>query len=800
MMKNYFKAAWKAIWKYKQVSVINIVGLSVGMTAAVFMLLWVQNEISYDAYHPNADNIYRITNTIQVSKDDKWKWEKSPMPLAAAAQKDVPEIEKTTMLSPAVYNPVTFNINNEVFVEKQGAYVSNNWFNLFHYDFMQGSPSAFFKNPFSLILSETKAKKYFGDGNAVGKTMRIDSVNYTVQAVIKDNPATSSFQYDVLLPLDAMLADSNMRKNSDNWDNYNFITFIQLHAGASPPAVGKKITAVITKNTNNNTATATLQPLKGMYFETGLQSTYMPHADKKIVYIFSIFAVLLIVTACINYINLTTARASLRVKEISIRKIAGAKRRQLFMQFMAECVLVSIISLCITLTLLKVLLPWFNQLTEKNFLLPLTSPGLWKVLGGTLLFATVVNSIYPAALLSSFSPISIFRGVNLLRVKDATLRKGLVVFQFTLSVMLIVCSIVIFKQLHFIQNTNPGYSRSQIITLQVPFRTHTKLSDGVKKNLIQTMRQQLLAKSSIAGCTLAHEPIVDVSSTNAGSADWDGRPKDFKPTVSQLATDADYQKIFGLQLQAGRWFDDQHPTDKHNFILNETAVRQFNMHKPVLGQRFTFHGDTGEVIAVVKDFYYRSMHTKIGPLVIFNNKGWAPYIFIKTAPGNATAAIKDIASVWKDLLPGDAINYAFLDDTFNNLYKSDLKVSSLILLFAVIVIIISAMGLFALAAFTTGQRTREIGIRKVLGATVQSITMLLSKDFVKLVAIAIVIASPIAWWAMSKWLEDFAYRVTISWWIFIAAGAAALLIALATISFQAIKSALANPVVSLRAE
>lgn len=799
-MKNYFKAAWKATWKYKQVSVINIVGLSVGITAAVFMLLWVQNEISFDAYHPNADNIYRITNTIQVSKDDKWKWEKSPMPLAAAMQNGIPEIEKTAMLSPAVYNPVTFNINNEVFTEKKGAYISKDWFNIFHYDFTQGSPNAFFKNPFSLILSETKARKYFGDAGAVGKVMRIDSINYIVQGVIKDNPSTSSFQYEVLIPLDAMMANSNLRKNSDTWGNYNFITFIRLRAGASPVAIGKKITAVITKNTNDSSATATLQPLKGMYFETGLQSTDMPHADKKIVYIFSIFAVLLIVTACVNYINLTTARASLRVKEISIRKIAGAKRRQLFMQFIAECVLVSIITLCITLTLLKLLLPWFNQLTDKNFVLPLTSPGLWKVLGGTLFFATVVNSIYPAALLSSFNPINIFRGVNLLRVKDATLRKGLVVFQFTLSVTLIVCSIVIFKQLHFIQNTNPGYSRSQIITLQVPFRTHTRLSDDVKGNLIQIMRQQLLAKSSVTGVTLANQPIVDVSSTNAGSADWDGRPKDFKPTVSQLATDADYQRIFGLRLQAGRWFDDKLPADKHNFILNETALRQFNMRKPVVGQRFSFHGDTGQVIGVVKDFYYKSMHTKIGPLVIFNNKGWASYIFIKTAPGNATAAIRDIQSVWKNLLPGDAINYAFLDDTFNNLYKADLKVSSLILLFAVLVIIISAMGLFALAAFTTGQRTREIGIRKVLGASVQGITMLLSKDFVKLVLIAIVIASPIAWWAMSKWLQDFAYRVTISWWIFIAAGAAALLIALATISFQAIKSALANPVESLRAE
>lgn len=799
MFKNYFKSAFRATWKNRGVSIINVIGLSVGMTAAVFILLWVQNEMSYDNYHPDADNIYRITNTLQVSKTETWKWDNSPAQLAGIAKKEIPGVEENGSISPMVYNPFVFNIKNELFTEKDGAYVDKGWFNIFHYDFVEGNPANFFKDPFSLILTETKAKKYFGNHSAVGQVILIDTINYTVRGVIKDNPANSSFQYDVLAPLDAYLSNESQRKNMMSWNNFNILSFVQLHAGANPEAVSKKLTGVILQNKKDSNITCSLQPLKGMHFETGLQSSEILHADKKTVYIFSVLALLLILTACINYVNLTTARASLRAKEITIRKIVGAERKQLFMQFMAESILIGLISLCITLLLIKLLLPLYNQLTEKNFVLPLTSPDMWKVLGATLIFSTLLNGIYPATLLSSFNPLSVFRGVNILRVKDSSLRKGLVVFQFTLSVMLIISTIVVFKQLNYIQHTNPGYERSQIISLQVPHRTHTKLTPGAKESLYTTLQQTIMRKSGIEDVTLASQPIVNLTSMSTGAADWDGRPADFDPAISNLSVDDHYQNVFKLQLLQGQWFKPG-AAGKHGFILNETAVQQLNIHKPVIGQRFVFHGDTGNIIGVVKDFHYKSMHEKIGPVVMFNDEGWRSYLFIKTAPGNVAASLQATEAAWKALLPGDPFNYVFLDDTFNSLYKSDLKVSSLILLFSVIVVIISALGLFALAAFTAEQRTKEIGIRKVLGATVPNITFLLSKDFVKLVLLSVIIASPIAWWAMSKWLEDFAYRVTISWWIFIVAGAAALFIALATISYQAIKSALANPVRALRSE
>ncbi len=795
----YIKHALRAIFKNRGVSSINIVGLSVGMTAAVLILFWVQNEVSYDSYHPHAQSIYRLTDTLQVSKDEKWVWETSPMRLPSLLEKNIPDVEAVTMLYPAQYNPVTFKYKNELFYEKNGAYIDKGWFNIFHYDFIEGGPAQFFKDPFSVILTETKAKKYFGNNNAIGQVMLVDTVNYTVAGVVKDNPSNSSFQYDVLMPVDAYLSDSNSRKNSEEWGNFNFIAFLRLHDNANVSSVEKKMTRILQDTKKDSSITLGLQSLPAMHFETGLQSSSLAHADKKTVYIFSILAALLIVTACINYVNLTTARASLRVKEITIRKIVGAQRRQLFIQFVTESVLISLISLCVTLLLIKFCLPYYNQLTEKNFLFSLTSLSMWQVLGCTILFATVLNSLYPAALLSSFNPLSIFRGVNVLRIKDGTLRKGLVVFQFTLSVMLIIGTIVIFKQLNYVQTTNPGYNRSQIISLQVPYNTHTRMSADAKKSLLQTLKQQIASRPGIAGVTMANQAIVNVTSYSSGSADWDGRPKDFNPSLSQLCVDAAFQKVFGLDMKEGRWYNSDLPGDARNFILNETAVKELHIHKPVVGQRFVGHGDTGIIIGVVKDFHYKSMHDKIGPLLIFH-QNWYSNLYIKTTPGNITASLNNVEAVWKQMLPADVFNYTFLDDTFNNLYKADKKVSSLILIFSIVVIIISSLGLFALAAFTAEQRTKEIGIRKVLGATVQNITMLLSKDFVKLVLIAILIASPIAWWAMTKWLQDFAYRINLSWWMFAAGGFVALIIAVATISFQSVKAALSNPVKSLRTE
>ena len=791
MIKNYFKTAWRSIWKNKTTSFINITGLSVGMTAAVLILLWVQNETSFDNYK-DRDSIYRLTTRLPATG---WVWETTPLLLADAIKKEVPEIEKTTRLYTSNF-PV-FSVKGSLFYGKDCAYVDNDWFSIFHYNFTEGNAASFNENPFSVILTRSEAKKYFGDNNAVGQTIHIDSVDYKIRGVVADAPINSSFQYKAFMPIAALLTNPQIRANDEQWSNDNYITFIKTIPGSNAAAITRKITAVLKKKTNDEgVSPADMISLHDMHFETEIQNSAFVHGNRNTVYIFSFLGFLLLLIACINYVNLTTAKASLRAKEVSIRKITGASRSNLFLQFIAESVLISVLSLLATLFLVQLCLPAFNQLTGRIFTLPLLSAGLWKVLGITLFSALLLNSIYPALLLSSFKPLNVFRGVTVLKVKDSSFRKSLVVLQFTVSVILIAGTIIIYSQMQFIQKGNPGYNRSQVISFILP----STVSRANRQSLIQTIQQDLLSQSSIEMVSTSSQPIVNIGSMCTGCADWTGHDTTYNPKIAQLSADAGFQKTMQLEMKEGRWFRDGNADERHSFILNETAVKNFNLDKPVIGQPFIFKGDTGQVIGVVKDFTYKSMYEKMGPVVIFNNPEWRNRFVVRTAGNNASAALLSIEKIWGKYIPGSPLEYNFLDDAFNNLYQQDQQTSLLILVFAVIAVVISALGLFSLAAFEAEQRTKEIGIRKVLGATITGITTLLSKDFIKLVCFAILIASPLAWWAMNKWLQDFAYRIAISWWMFAMAGLLALLIAVCTTSFQSIRAAMANPAKSLRTE
>ncbi len=791
MLRNYFKTAWRSIWKTRATTLINIVGLSVGMTASVLIGLWVQNETSFDSYK-DTSSIYRLTTRIPSAG---WVWETTPLLLADVIKKEVPEIEKTTRLY--TNNFPVFNVKGSLFYGKDCAYVDNDWFSIFHYDFKEGNASSFNGNPFSVILTSSEAKKYFGSRNAVGQTIRIDSMNYQVTAVVADAPTNSSFQYKAYLPIAALLTNPQIRSNDEQWDNDNYITFIKTVPGSKPANIAKKITDVLKKKSNDySNGSVDMITLADMHFETQIQNSAFVHGNRNTVYIFSFLGLLLLLIACINYVNLTTAKASLRAKEVSIRKIVGAKRSNLFFQFITESVLISSLSLFATLLLVELFLPAFNELTGRTFTLALTSASLWKVLTVTLFTALLLNSIYPALMLSSFKPLNIFRGVTVLKVKDSSFRKGLVVLQFSISVILIAGTIIIYRQMQFIQNNNPGYNRSQVLYFVLP----PTIDRQKKEGLVTVMKHELLAHSSIENVTTSNQPIVDMGSYCSGCADWVGHDTSYNPKIAQLSADADFQKTMQLQMQEGRWFKEGNIADKHGFILNETAVKDFRLHEPVVGQRFTFKGDSGQIIGVAKDFTYRSIKEKRGPLVVFDNPNWRSHFMVRIAPKSAAIALSSIKKVWNRYIPESPLEYSFLDDAFNNLYKTDQQTSLLIFLFAIIAVVISALGLFSLAALEAEQRTKEIGIRKVLGATVAAITGLISKNFIKLVCVAILIASPIAWWAMKAWLQNFAYRIDLSWWIFVLAGLIALVIAIVTVSFQAIKAAVANPVTSLRTE
>ncbi len=486
----------------------------------------------------------------------------------------------------------------------------------------------------------------------------------------------------------------------------------------------------------------------------------------------------------------------MRAKEVSVRKIVGANRFHLFNQFLAEALLVSCIALMATLALIHFCLPAFNSITNKNFQLPFTSPGLWKVVGLTLLTAFLLNSIYPAIVLSSFKPLNVFRGFTFLKLKDSYLRKGLVTLQFTISVVLIAGTIVIYKQMQFIQQTNPGYNKSQVLITHVP----PNIDFNKKNEIVNEIKQDLLTQSSIQNVSLANQSIINIGSYSTGSADWVGRDTTFNPKIAQLSTDANFANTMQLQMKEGRWFEQGNEADNNNVVLNEEAVKELKIPQPVIGQRFTWKGKQGQVTGIVKDFKFHSLHDKTGPLVAFQNPAWYNTFMIRIAPKSASRSIAALNKTWKKFLPGSPLEYNFLDDTFNELYKADQQASTLILAFAMIAVAISCLGLFGLATFTAEKRSKEIGIRKVLGASIVSITQLLTKDFLKLIIVAIIIASPVAWFAMNKWLQGFAYRINISWWMFVVAGLFAVVIALITISFQAIKAAVANPVKSLRSE
>jgi predicted permease len=796
MIKNHLKIAWRTLMKNRSVSWINIIGLSAGMTAAVLIFLWVQNEMTYDGYHPDAARIYRLTAHLTKAN---WTWETSPLPLAVGMSREVPELETVASIQP--FNNINFRLGNELFIEKQTAYVDSGWFKMFHYDFIEGNPTSLFSHPFSVLLTQTKAKKYFGDKNPIGRTIRIDTINYRIAAVVRDIPANSSFRFDMLMPLDALLADPKTRKNEESWNNFNYLTFLKLRPAASPAKVAAAANRILTAGKKEVTTDISLTPLRDIHFEIDLTSGGMiEHANKKTVYIFSVLGIFLLVIACINYVNITTAMASVRAKEVGIRKIVGAGKKSLFLQFMLESILFSAISLSITVLLVWQLMPLFRELTDKNFPTPLASSATWQILGITLLTATLLNGIYPALVLSSFRPLNVLKGSTILNFKDVYLRKGLFVLQFTFSIVLIAGTLIIQRQLSYIQHLDAGYDRSQVFCFRLPFALYSGKEDKEVHSLVAGVKQQLTCQTGITGVTVASQSLVDLHSSNSGSADWDGHDKNFVPTVFQLSADEDYLKVLHLQMQQGRWYDPMNATDQKNFILNETAVNELNIRKPVLGQRFTFQGDTGKIIGVVKDFHFASLHQKIKPLVILNNERWRAAFFIRTDPGKTTTALTAARKIWESYAPDKPFDFTFLDEQFDSLYKADSKISSLILLFSVIAIIISCFGLFGLAAFTARQRVKEIGIRKVLGATVTDIMNLLSRDFIRLVLLSVLIATPIAWWAMSKWLQDFAYHIPLNAWVFALAGGLDILIALLTVSTQSLGAARANPVKNLRIE
>ena len=789
MIKNYFKTAWRNLVKNKFYSVINIAGLTLGLAIGILILLWVQDELSFDSFHTKTKNIYRV-NAFFGSGSAKTVWDNIQAPVATYALKEIPGVKNAVRINHG-YSSV-FSYRDKLLREENTAYIDPSFFRMFDFKWLKGSSTNPFPNDQSVIITQSTARKYFGNENPIGKVLQQDHKNnYTVSGIIADFPDNSSINYDMLFSMNLRAKDYNGKgyyKSLDsNWGNCGFITFFEIEPGTPIKPIGEKLIRIQAKNAPGTKVSLKddifrLQPLSKIH----LYQVDGSASGMQTVNIFLIVAVLILLIACINYVNLSTARSMIRAKEVSIRKIVGAQKVQLFAQFIIETVLFFSIALVFAFVLITLLMPYYNQISGKHMHLNLADPALWKIVLLTVTGTLIASSIYPALLLSSFEPLKALKGKLMLGIGNVTFRKVLVTTQFIFSVTLIIVTLVIGKQLKYIREKDPGYDRSQVFSFQM----------GEMQKHPDVVKAELRNQPGIEAITSSDNKLVD-NKHYTGGADWDGKDPNVTTIIHHLGIDEKFIPLMKIKLLAGANFAGV-KTDTAHFILNETAVNLIGTKNPI-GKRLKLLGKEGTIIGVVKDFNTASLKERIEPTAIYYEPN-GYLLYVKTTGKNAAKAIAAATRLWNQYNPGFPFEYNFMDEEYGNLYKTEQRTGVLFNIFSAIAIVISCLGLLGLATYTAQIKTKEIGIRKVLGASVSSIVTLVSKDFLKLVLLSIIIGSPIAWWAMSKWLQSFVYRIDINWVIFLLAGLISIGIALITISFQSIKAAAANPVKSLRSE
>jgi len=784
MLKNYFKTAWRNLLKNKFYSLITIAGLTVGLCVGMLILLWVQDERSFDAFHKKEADIYRLENRVGTGSSIQI-WEETAAPIGKLAKAELPEVKDMVRVRYNYYFN-QFHTGGKIFNEEKVFFTDPSFFSVFDFGLIKGNKEQPFKDDYSVVMTASTARRYFGDNDPIGQVITAeDSTRLTVTGVIADFPKNSSLNYDMLFPMSLFAKKQLLGGNNIDTDfnQYIYETYLLLQPGTSLSALATRLRNIHLRMKSDDTDIVYLPfPIRKMHLfradgtEAGMATVRM----------FTIIALLILVIACINYVNLSTARSMLRSREVSLRKIVGAGKLQLFFQFILETALLFVLAATLAMMLIPVLMPLFNSISGKQLEFNLDNPHIWKVIGGTIVGTLIVSSIYPALLLSSFEPLKALKGKIALRINDVFFRKALVVTQFALSVILIAGTFVISRQLQYIRSKELGYDKDHVFSFYM--KDMALHYDAVKANLLKSPGIQEVTRSS-------NELIVDLGSLT-GNTDYDGKGPGETFMVYPLAIDKDYIPFFKLKMAAGANFTGM-PADSSHVILNETAVRNAGIKNPI-GKRFRLWKNEATIVGVVKDFHFASMKKAIEPVVLYYDPKNTPRISIKTTGTDAAKAIAAAEVEWKKYNPGFPINYTFLDESFNKLYQTEQRTGTLFNIFAGIAILISCLGLLGLTAYTAQVRTREIGVRKVLGATVPGIVSLLARDFIRLVLVAIVVAVPISWYAMNKWLEDFAYRTNLNWTIFALSGLLAILIAMITISFQSVKAALVNPVKSLK--
>ena len=792
MFKNYFKTAWRSLWRNKLFSGLNIFGLATGMACSILIFLWVQDELSFDKFNHNASNIFRITD-----KTSDQEYAVVPPSLAYAIQTQIPAIKNATRVV-SVQKMITVGTNK--FDEKNIYYADSNFLQIFNYPLLSGNVATALSSPNSVVLTEKTAKKYFGSADAAtGKTIYIDNdikgSNLLVTGILKNIPSNSHLQPDMLIPM----AQYDKANNPiHGWTNFDVYVYFQLKDAVAPTAsnlsnINKQVNEIYKQNNREFPASFTAQALTDIHLHSHYLADVPGQGSYEYVKIFALAAIFIIIIACINFMNLATAVSGQRAKEVGLRKTVGALRPQLIAQFISESLLLSFISLLLAILIVYLMLPLFNQLASKSISFNPFDANIFISLISVAVVTGLLSGSYPAFFLSSFNPVKALKGSKILRSNKSFLRNGLVVFQFSISVVLIVTTLVIYKQLQFIQNRDIGFNKENLLYMKMP-------EVGDLKNNKDAMRATLAEYPDITNYTFTDQLPTNLG--NSSQLTWHGMNPGTQVMANRLRVDENFVKTFGMQMAAGRFFSKDFGDNGTGYVVNETALKAMGLNtKNAIGKIISISLEDKEapIIGVVKDFNFKPVQEPIEPLVMKTNFGGG-YVVMRTTPASIRKVIGTLQKSFHNVYGDYPFSYGFVSDDLSKLYITEQRMEKLFNVFSILSIVISCLGLFGLATFAAQQRIKEIGIRKVLGASEAGIATLLSKDFIQLVLISFVIAFPVAWWAMNKWLQSFAYRINISWWVFAVAGLAALLIALLTVSFQAIKAAIANPVKSLRTE
>ena len=792
MLKNFIKVALRNLWKHKGYSFLNIFGLAMGMTCSLLILLWIRDEKSIDNFHAKGDRIYRVYERQYYDGKIEAGYY-TPGILADQMKKDLPELEMSTGFT--WQEKRTFQAGDKI-LKEPGRYAGAGYFRIFTYPLLVGDPATALATPVSMAVSRKMANDLFGSPQAaIGKSVRFENrKQFTVTAVFENVPDNTADKFDFLINWAAFLEDNTWAKE---WGNNGPQVFLLLRKDADPALFTRKITHYLDAYNKDQSKSFRIELGMQRYGDVYLHSNFkdgrIEGGRSEYVRLFTIVAIFILLIACINFMNLTTARSVGRAKEIGIRKVVGAVRPALIRQFIGEAILLSCFSVILALSLVLLILPAFNHLTEKTIHFPFSASSFWLSLAALTLLTGLISGSYPALFLSGFQPIRVLKGTLKFSAGAAWFRKGLVVFQFVLSIVLIIGTIVVSRQVDYVQSINLGYDRENLVYIPM---------EGNLPDKYKAFKQAALQLPAIAGVTKTSQDPVNLEN-GTGGIQWDGKDPNNLVMFTNIAVGYDFVRTMNLRLTKGREFSPDYPTDTVGYLLNEEALRRVGYKDPI-GSNLTMWGKKGRIVGIVKDFHFNSLHEPIKPLIIRygedgkdNNYG---NILLRIRAGQTKQALAQLEQLCHTMNPQFPFTYQFADEEYRSLYKSESIVHSLSNCFAVLGIFICCLGLLGLAMFTAEQRTKEFGIRKVLGAKVGTLFGLLSKDFLVLVLVAFVLASPLAWWAMHAWLQNFAFHINVEWWVFLLAGAMALLIALLTVSYQAVRVALANPVASLRSE